>query len=188
MYKNNIKNCCINATKITCKMVFLIILGVFVTSCSNPFSKKTAENQENKLTKKKRFEPDLAKRSREEMGKSIFSSGPKKEEYTFASDNIIWRASLNALKKLPLSEVNYSGGVLVTDWYGNSPKESLKITVIMKSPDVKASSLEIVSHKKICDETMIKCQIKKGSDSFNQKIKDAILEEARILSIDKVKK
>jgi hypothetical protein len=34
-----------------------------------------------------------------------------------ASSNPMWRASLEILDFLPLTTVDYSGGVIITDWY-----------------------------------------------------------------------
>ena len=44
--------------------------------------------------------------------------------FDFASSNQLWRASLDVIDFMPLSSVNYSGGIIVTDWY--SSKESMK--------------------------------------------------------------
>ena len=37
----------------------------------------------------------------------------------FASANELWRASLDTLDFMPLSSVNYSGGIIITDWYSD---------------------------------------------------------------------
>ena len=51
--------------------------------------------------------------------------------YQFASSNPMWRATLEILDFLPLANVDYSGGIITTDWYneGTSLDESIKITV-----------------------------------------------------------
>ena len=51
--------------------------------------------------------------------------------YEFSSSNPMWRASLETLDFLPLTTVDYSGGVIITDWYSdnNSSKESIKISL-----------------------------------------------------------
>ena len=37
--------------------------------------------------------------------------------FDFASSNGLWRASLDVIDFMPLSSVNYSGGIIITDWY-----------------------------------------------------------------------
>ena len=51
--------------------------------------------------------------------------------FQFASSNEMWRASLELLEFTPLSNVDYSGGIITTDWYneGTAANESIKITV-----------------------------------------------------------
>ena len=50
--------------------------------------------------------------------------------YEFSTSNPMWRASLEVLDFLPLATVDYSGGVIISDWYtDNDPNEALKITV-----------------------------------------------------------
>ena len=40
----------------------------------------------------------------------------------------MWRASLETLDFLPLTTVDYSGGVIITDWYSdNSNTNQLKL-------------------------------------------------------------
>ena len=53
-------------------------------------------------------------------------------EFDFASSNELWRASLDTLDFMPLALANYSGGVIVTDWYSDSDinNESVKISVL----------------------------------------------------------
>ena len=40
----------------------------------------------------------------------------------FASSNELWRASLDTIDFMPLSSVNYSGGIIITDWYSDGSK------------------------------------------------------------------
>ena len=37
--------------------------------------------------------------------------------FEFASSNELWRASLDTIDFMPLASANYSGGILITDWY-----------------------------------------------------------------------
>ena len=72
--------------------------------------------------------------------------------YQFASSNPMWRATLEILDFLPLANVDYSGGIITTDWYneGTSLDESIKITVRFLTNDVRSDGLKIIVHKKRC--------------------------------------
>ena len=99
--------------------------------------------------------------------------------FQFASSNEMWRATLNLLSFTPLSNVDYSGGIIITDWFNdnNSNNESLKITVRFLSNEIRADGIEIIVHKKICNEQN-NCSIKKIESTISQDIKLAILKKA----------
>ena len=42
--------------------------------------------------------------------------------FEFASSNELWRASLDIIDFMPLASVNYSGGIIITDWYSTMTK------------------------------------------------------------------
>ena len=75
-----------------------------------------------------------------------------KTTFEFSSSNPMWRASLELLDFLPLSTVDYSGGVIVSDWYSDNAKsnESIKISVRFLSNEVRSDSIKIIVHKKKC--------------------------------------
>ena len=51
--------------------------------------------------------------------------------FEFANANELWRASLDVIDFMPLASVNYSGGIIITDWYSNDEgtNETLKISI-----------------------------------------------------------
>ena len=75
-----------------------------------------------------------------------------KTNYEFSTSNPMWRASLEILDFLPLTTVDYSGGMIITDWYSDNSKfnESIKITIRFLSNEVRSDSLKIIVHKKNC--------------------------------------
>jgi hypothetical protein len=97
----------------------------------------------------------------------------------FASENAMWRATLEILDFLPLANVDYSGGLIITDWYGDDTtiNESIKITVRFLTNEIRADGLIIIVHKKICNKQGI-CRVKKISSKLEKEIKDAILTQA----------
>ena len=73
-----------------------------------------------------------------------------KTTYQFASSNPMWRATLEILDFLPLANVDYSGGIITTDWYneGTAVDESIKITVRFLTNEIRSDGLKIIIHKK----------------------------------------
>ena len=110
--------------------------------------------------------------------------------YEFNTSNPMWRASLETLDFLPLATVDYSGGMIITDWYSEeSSNESIKITVRFLSNEIRSDSIKIIVHKKICS-TNIKCNTSLStSDLIKNELRSTILRKASLIEKnDKVKK
>ena len=89
---------------------------------------------------------------------------------------------------MPLSNADYSGGVIVYDWYSEKDdKEQIKISVRFLDNDLKSSSLQILGHKKICDNNG-KCFTKSIERNLSEEIKDSIISAARLIKIEDTKK
>tara|TARA_B000000460_G_scaffold231864_1_gene190398 strand:- start:151 stop:747 length:597 start_codon:yes stop_codon:yes gene_type:complete len=121
-----------------------------------------------------------------EEGKGIrfgLGKGSKETHFEFSSSNELWRATLDILDFLPLSNVDYSGGIIITDWYneGTAPNESIKITVRFLSNEIRSDGLDIVIHKRICKGSTVNCNVKKITSGLEEEIKLAILRKATIL-------
>ena len=113
----------------------------------------------------------------------------KGTSYQFASSNPMWRATLEILDFLPLSNVDYSGGIVTTDWYndGTSADESIKITVRFLTNEIRADGLKIIVHKKKCGIQQ-KCTVKKVSSALEYELQVAILKKAAIFEKEYLKK
>ena len=121
-----------------------------------------------------------------EEGKGIsfgkMMDGSKGTSYQFASSNPMWRATLEILDFLPLANVDYSGGIITTDWYneGTSLDESIKITVRFLTNEIRSDGLRIIVHKKRCNVQQ-QCSVKKISSTLEQELQIAILKKAVLL-------
>ena len=96
---------------------------------------------------------------------------------------LLWRATLDVLDFLPLANVDYAGGIVITDWYseGTSSEESIKITIRFLSNEVRADALAVLIHKRIC-KTTNNCNISKmSSATLEEEIKFSILKKATLL-------
>ena len=133
------------------------------------------------------FEPDGKKRARKnvEEGKgfgvsNVFSS-KKGGVFDFASSNELWRASLDILDFMSFSNVDYSGGLIITDWYSETKNnQSIKITVRFLSNEIRADGLKVTLHQRICSSNNA-CAIKEVQSSLNSEIKEKILRKATLL-------
>jgi len=125
-------------------------------------------------------------------GNGIFGEiGGKKSAtvFDFATSNILWRATLKSLEFMPLINADYSGGVIVYDWYGENlnSNEQVKVSVRFMNNEVRSDSIEVLIHKKVCD-TNNKCNTTKMDRNFTSEIKDKILVSARLMKIEESKK
>lgn len=113
--------------------------------------------------------------------KRLMSGGGGGTSYQFASSNPMWRATLEILDFLPLANVDYSGGIVTTDWYneGTASNESIKITVRFLTNEIRSDGLKIIVHKKRCNIQQ-KCTVKKISSTLEQELRFAILKKAVI--------
>tara|TARA_B100000945_G_scaffold308235_1_gene297644 strand:+ start:883 stop:1449 length:567 start_codon:yes stop_codon:yes gene_type:complete len=123
------------------------------------------------------------KNVREGRGVSLRDFGkPKSTTYEFSTSNPMWRATFDVIDFMPLTTVDYSGGLIITDWYTDdrAPNESLKFTIRFLSSDVRADSLKIIIHRKICKERS-QCVVKKISSKLEDEIRTAIIRKAALL-------
>ena len=114
----------------------------------------------------------------------------KGTNFEFSSSNPMWRASLETLDFLPLTTVDYSGGVIITDWYSqDDTQDSIKLTVRFLSNEIRTDSLKIIVHKKIC-KTSTNCTTNiSKSNLIKDELRSTILRKAALLEkSDKEKK
>ena len=107
----------------------------------------------------------------------------------FGNSNVLWRATLKSLDFLPLLNADYSGGIIIYDWYSqtNNPKEQIKISVQFLNNELRSDSVKITAHKKIC-ETLERCSNSTLDQNFANSIKESIIASARTLKIEEAKK
>ena len=100
-------------------------------------------------------------------------------DFEFASSNELWRASLDVIDFMPLASANYSGGVIITDWYSDNknPNESLKITIRFLTNEIRSDALNIKIFYKNC-ENLNKCIISEKSGTLTKELKKEILKLA----------
>ena len=158
----------------------LILLSFFIiTSCglykptdARKVSPKGIERAQKNIEEGKGFRLLDARRNK---GSGVFE---------FASSNPMWRASVKLLDFTPFSNVDYSGGIIITDWFSNddtNQNESIKITVKFLSNEIRADGIDVLIYKKICETSNNNCKVNKVESDLSKEIKLAILKEATIL-------
>ena len=165
------------------KIVILhIFLGMFLLFNSCGLYKKTDQ----------RGEPtgalDKAKKNIDEgRGISLKNLGGLARGSTgfeFSSSNPMWRVSLEILDFLPLTTVDYSGGVIITDWYSTeSNNESIKITVRFLSNEIAAANIKINVHQRKCFDVN-NCKVQELNSKIKEELTKNILRKASLLAVE----
>ena len=102
--------------------------------------------------------------------------------FEFASSNELWRASLDTIDFMPLSSVNYSGGIIITDWYSdnNNPNESIKISIRFLTNEVRSDALDIKIFNRKCDPGSFNCKFTDSEGTIVAELKNEIIKKAAI--------
>ena len=107
--------------------------------------------------------------------------------YEFSTSNPMWRASLEILDFLPMTTVDYSGGMIISDWYtdnSNKTNESIKISIRFLSNEVRSDSLKIIVHKKTCSSNQNCKIILLNNSKISEELRGTIIRKAALLEIE----
>ena len=167
------------------KFVFLVLIGVFLTSCNGIPGADARKFPEDP---KKRVEQNLAEGRGFTLNDTFGNS--KGGTFDFASSNELWRASLDVIDFMPLSSVNYSGGIIITDWYTDekNPSESIKISIRFLTNEIRSDALDIKIFNKQCTNNFMNCKITQSNKILVTEITKEILKKAAVYEKDKVSK
>ena len=161
------------------KILVPIILIIFtLTSCGKGFF-KPGDARKNPPDPKLRVKKNLEEGKGFRLNNAI--SGNKETNFEFASSNELWRASLDVLDFMPLTSANYSGGVIITDWYSeqNNDNESIKITIRFLSNEIRSDAIDVNIFYKKCISTN-NCKVNKQDGQLKKEITKKILAKATI--------
>jgi hypothetical protein len=98
---------------------------------------------------------------------------------TIGVNAYLWKAALETLSFMPITQADSSGGVIVTDWYANPavPTERMKVVVTILDPELRADALHVSASKEINQGgSWITAQV---PASTTQQLEAIILEKAR---------
>ena len=159
-----------------------LFIGFFVlTSCKGLENLPGGNARENPPDPKERVKKNLEEGKGFRLDNALKGGNGKGGDFMFASANELWRASLDTIDFMPLSSVNYSGGIIITDWYseGNNLDESVKISIRFLSNEVRVDALDIKIFYKKCNQEA-NCRISQKTGSLTAELKKKILSKATI--------
>ena len=156
-------------------LVFCVLL-IFLSSCEALKYKKTGPGEVPVNA-----DDRVAKNIEEGRGFRLFDDKKKGGTFDFASSNALWRASLDTIDFMPLVSANYSGGIIITDWYndGKSSGQSVKISVRFLTNEVRTDALDIKVFTKNC-ETSIDCRVTENKGTLVTELTKSILKKAAV--------
>ena len=162
------------------RILAICILSIFVlNSCAREGFFKPGDARKNPPDPRERVKKNLEEGRGFRLNDVI--GGKKGTNFEFASSNELWRASLDVLDFMPLTSANYSGGVIITDWYtqdGNED-ESIKITIRFLSNEIRSDAINVDVFYKKC-VTANNCKINKQEGQLKKELTKQILSKATI--------
>ena len=164
---------------IALKKSILILFSILIL-----LSQSACEALKPKKVSAKDFPPDPRKRVEKNInegrGFRVMGGSTKGTNYEFASANPLWRATLDTLDFMPLASANYSGGIVITDWYSenNSSNESVKISVRFLKNEIRSDALDINVYLKKCSDNSSNCSISKNNNDLVADLNLSILKRA----------
>ena len=159
------------------KILLLLQLIISLNSCG-PLAYKKVDSRKISNDPDERVKKNIAE------GKSfkLFDSEKKfggTTTYEFASSNELWRATLDTIDFMPLTTANYSGGIIVTDWYSDNQNlnENIKITIRFLTNEIRSDALDLKIFYRNCDSSN-KCKIIEKEGNLSKELKKEILKKA----------
>jgi len=157
---------------------FLAIITLFLNGCNGKFP--GADARKFPADPEKRVEQNLSEgrgfKLTDQFGKS------RGGVFDFANSNGLWKASLDVIDFMPLTSVNYSGGIIITDWYSenNNQSESIKISIRFMTNEIRSDALNIKVFNRKCSDSFLKCKITETEGVLVTELKREILKKATL--------
>ena len=163
-----------NTLKTIKTIAFLTLITIFLAGCNGKLPGGDA--RKFPADPKKRVEQNL----KEGRGFRLNDMVQKGGTFDFASSNELWRASLDVIDFMPLSSVNYSGGIIITDWYSDNstPNESIKISIRFLTNEIRSDALEVKIFNRKCIDSFLNCKFSELDGKLKIELKKEILKKA----------
>ena len=165
-------------------LTFLPIIFFLLSACNGKLP--GADARKYPADPKKRIEQNI------KDGKSfrlmdLTNNNKSGGTFEFASSNELWRASLDVIDFMPLTSVNYSGGIIITDWYSDeqNQNESIKISIRFLTNEIRSDALNIKVFNRKCTNNLMNCKITESNKILVKELKKEILKKATIYKSEK---
>ena len=152
--------------------IFLILALFTLNSCANRGdARKIPPNADDRV--KRNVEEGRGFRVMDKI------STRKKTNFEFASSNELWRASLDVIDFMPLTSANYSGGIIITDWYSENENtgESIKLVIRFLTNEIRSDAIDLKIFYKNCI-SLNNCKVSEKVNDLNIELKKEILKRA----------
>ena len=169
------------------KLIGIVIMALIaLNSCNGKLPGGDA--RKNPADPKKRIEQNIKEGKSFRLFDTIGNS--KGGTFEFASSNELWRASLDVIDFMPLSSVNYSGGIIITDWYSdeNNQNESIKISIRFLTNEIRSDALDIKIFTRKCKNNLMSCNVIETNKVLITELKKEILKKAALYESQKKNK
>jgi len=164
----------------------LILFAIFFLNSCGGFKLPSGGDARNiPISGEERARKNIEEGKGFSLNKSLKDVG-RGTNFEFASSNELWRASLDVIDFMPLTSANYSGGIIITDWYSDNSNgdQSIKINIKFLANEIRADALDIDIFYKICEQND-KCTIEKRDGDLELELKKQILKQATLYKSQK---
>ena len=159
-------------------IIFCVFLSLILNACNGKIP--GADARKVSYDPKERVKKNLEEGRGFRLDKT-FGNNSNRGNFEFASSNELWRASLDTIDFIPIATANYSGGILITDWYSSdeNSSESIKISIRFLTNEVRSDALDIQVFYKKC-QTVENCVITQKKGNLRAELTKEILKKAAI--------
>ena len=167
-----------NSTNYTLKILTYLLIFIFLKSCG---IYRPTDAKDFPPEPEKRVQKNLEEGRGFRLNDSVKKVARGRGSFEFASSNELWRASLDAIDFMPLASVNYSGGIIITDWYtdGSNPNQTVKITIRFLSNEIRSDAIDIKVYQKDCNKNF-ECKISQQTGVIQSELRKEILKKATL--------
>ncbi len=167
------------------EILLIIIIGLFLNACNGKIP--GADARKVSYDPRERVKKNLEEGRGFRMDEAFSNKGSG--NFDFATANELWRASLDTIDFMPIATANYSGGILITDWYSDNENlnESIKISIRFLTNEVRSDALDVKIFYKKC-ENVVNCKITQQKGSLQKELQKEILKKAAVYAAQTKKK
>ena len=165
--------------------IISLILPLLIISCKGPdgkFKLPGGDARKTPADPAKRVAQNLKEGRGFKLNDMVKGATKRGGVFDFASSNELWRASLDAIDFMPLASVNYSGGIIITDWYSsnNNLNESIKISIRFLTNEIRSDALDIKVFSKKCNPNQLNCITLEIDSDISKELNKKILKTATL--------